>query len=52
MEGFAGEQGAATDAATSPPASARWNRLQTVDLRQRPSATIVRRVHTEEVSQP
>ena len=48
--GFAGERGAATDAATSPPANARWNRPQTVDLRQRPSATIVRRVHTEEVT--
>jgi len=47
--GFAGERGAATDAATSPPASARWNRPQTVDLRQRPSATLVRRVHTEEI---
>jgi hypothetical protein len=42
--------GAATDAATSPPSSARWNRSQAVDLRQRPLATIVQRVHTEGVT--
>jgi hypothetical protein len=47
---FARERGAATDAATSPPSSACWNRSQTVDLRQRPLATIVQRVHTEEIT--
>jgi hypothetical protein len=32
------------------PSSARWNRSQTVDLRQRLLATIVQRVHTERVA--
>jgi hypothetical protein len=39
--------GAATGAATWRPISARWNCSQTVDLRQQPLPTIVRRVHTE-----
>jgi len=44
--------GAAINAATTAPARARWNCPQTIDLRQRPLATIMRRVHTEEVTRP
>jgi hypothetical protein len=36
-------------AAATAPTRVRWNFQQTADLRQRPSETIMRRVHTEEV---